>query len=377
MDYNAGNLKPSVTRRGLRSRLWNYSRSLLMTGLTALFFSAACQNGQLQAAEDLPDPPTPVEEAWVEVIFSQPGSPGAMDYEGGPAEALKTAIDSARFSIDMAIYNLNLWSIRDALIRAHHRGVTVRLVAESDNLDGEEFIELQAVGIQVLGDRREGLMHNKFMVIDRSDVWTGSMNFTLNSAYEDDNNLIQIHSSEVAGIYLDEFDEMFTQDLFGPGNFSVPLPEISLGTTRLEVLFSPEDGIQERLVDLLLSAERDIRFMAYSFTADALGEAIRQKAASGIHVEGIMDAGQVESNMGSEYGVFLQAGLEVCNDSSDGAMHHKVMIIDENVVVAGSYNFSSNAEEVNDENVVILHDPAIASLFLAEFHRVSRDALCP
>ncbi len=319
----------------------------------------------------------PVEEALVEVFFSQPGSPEAMDYEGGPAEAMTMAIESAHFSIDMVIYNLNLWSVRDALIRAHNRGVTVRLVAESDNLDGEEYTELQAVGISVLGDRREGLMHNKFMVIDRTDVWTGSMNFTLNSAYEDDNNLIHIQSPEVAGIYLDEFDEMFTQDLFGPGNFSVPLPEISLGTTSVEVLFSPDDGIQERLVELVLGAEREIRFMAYSFTADALGEAIRLQAASGIHVEGIMDAGQVESNIGTEYGVFLQAGLEVCNDSSDGAMHHKVLVIDESVVVAGSYNFSSNAEEVNDENVVILHDPLIASLFLAEFQRVSRDALCP
>ncbi|MGB6422002.1 MAG: phospholipase D-like domain-containing protein [Anaerolineales bacterium] len=108
--------------------------------------------------------------------FSDPENPVSSSYRGGPDEALADAIRDARVSVDMAIHFLDLWSIRDALIDAHRRGVTVRLVTESDNMDVPEIQELRAAGIPVLGDRREGCMHNKFVVIDRQEIWTGSLN---------------------------------------------------------------------------------------------------------------------------------------------------------------------------------------------------------
>jgi phosphatidylserine/phosphatidylglycerophosphate/cardiolipin synthase-like enzyme len=51
-------------------------------------------------------------------------------------------------------------------------------------------------------------------------------------------------------------------------------------------------------------------------------------------------------------------------------MHHKVFIIDEKIVITGSFNFSAGADESNDENVVIIEDPALAKAFMAEFQRV-------
>ena len=103
--------------------------------------------------------------------------------------------------MDVAIYDLNLWSIRDALIAAHRRGVDVRMVTESDNMDEQEVQELKEAGIEVLGDRHESLMHDKFVVIDRLEVWTGSMNFTTGGAYLDNNNLIRLRSSKLAEDY--------------------------------------------------------------------------------------------------------------------------------------------------------------------------------
>ena len=108
--------------------------------------------------------------------FSDPENPVSSSYRGGPDEALADAIRDACVSVDMAIHFLDLWSIRDALIDTHRRGVTVRLVTESDYMDVPEIQELRAAGIPVLGDRREGRMHNKFVVIDRQEVWTGSLN---------------------------------------------------------------------------------------------------------------------------------------------------------------------------------------------------------
>jgi phosphatidylserine/phosphatidylglycerophosphate/cardiolipin synthase-like enzyme len=58
----------------------------------------------------------------------------------------------------------------------------------------------------------------------------------------------------------------------------------------------------------------------------------------------------------------------------DGQMHHKFFIVDESIVVIGSYNFSRAAEERNDENVLIIHNPQIAGFFLQEFQSVYRQA---
>ena len=109
----------------------------------------------------------------------QPASPTLpAGPSAGPDKVLAGAIDSARLSVDVAAYSLNLWSIRDALISAYRRGVQVRVVMESDNMDVPEVQELIGAGIPVHGDQREGLMHDKFVVIDRYEVWTGSMNYT-------------------------------------------------------------------------------------------------------------------------------------------------------------------------------------------------------
>ena len=59
-------------------------------------------------------------------------------------------------------------------------------------------------------------MHNKFVIIDRSEVWTGSIELTNNGAYTDNNNMMRITSGEVANDYETEFDEMFVDDKFGP-----------------------------------------------------------------------------------------------------------------------------------------------------------------
>ena len=87
-----------------------------------------------------------------------------------------------------------------------------------------------------------------------------------------------------------------------------------------------------------------------------------------------MDDEQVRSNQGTEFDPFRQSELNVRMDGIDGLMHHKVFIVDEKIVVMGSYNFSQNAEVRNDENILIIYDSLIAEQFLFEFHRVYRQA---
>ena len=308
---------------------------------------------------------------WFEVYFTDPSNPASPQMTGGLEERLVAAVDAARLSVHAAVFNITLNAVRDALVRAHRRGIDVRLVTESDNMDGEDLLRLVEAGIPVLGDRREGTMHNKFMVIDGTEVWTGSMNYTVSGTYLDNNTLMRIASTEMAANYEAEFAEMFEDDIFGDRTGrSTPHPHLGIDGTQVDALFSPDDDVEGELVDLLNSAGESINFLAFSFTSDALGDAIRRADRAGIRVRGVMDSEQASSNAGTEWADFASAGLDVRLDGNPGQMHEKVIIIDKAVVVLGSYNFSRNARETNDENAIVIHSRPIAEQFVLEFERI-------
>ena len=114
--------------------------------------------------------------------------------------------------------------------------------------------------------------------------------------------------------------------------------------------------------------------MAFSFTSDEIGDAVRARAQEGVTVAGVMETEQVNSNIGTEFDQFQQAGLDVYRDGNKGQMHHKVMIIDESIVIFGSYNFTNSAETRNDENLLVVYNEDIAAQFTAEFQRVYAQA---
>ena len=312
-----------------------------------------------------------VKGSWFELYFTDPTNPIASQGTGGVDGPLVQSIDNARLSIDVAAYSISLNRVRFALIDAHNRGVTVRMVMESSNMDRSDPQALIEAGIPIIGDEQPGLMHDKFIVIDKSEVWLGSMNFTDSGTYEDNNNLMRVLSTKLAENYTTEFEEMFTDNLFGENvRAATPHPKLTIDNVDIKNYFSPDDGVLNVLAPLLNSAQESIYFLAFSFTSNELGDIVRKKAEAGLTVQGVMDEEQVKTNQGTEYDPFLQAGLDVRMDGIDGLMHHKVFIIDEKIVVLGSYNFSQSAETRNDENVLIIYNAAIAQLFIQEFQRV-------
>ncbi len=342
--------------------------ALLFVLLFALL-AAACQPPAPTAPPASP-PAVETATARIAVWFTQP-DPQHTTLRGGVDATVAEAIDAARVSVDAALYDLNLWSIRDALLRAHRRGVQVRIVAESDHLDTDEFQDLAKAGIPIVGDGRQALMHNKFIVIDRYEVWTGSMNYTLNGAYRNDNNVVHLVSRQIAEDYTAEFEEMFLQHQFGatsPAN--TPYPQVTLDGIAAEVYFAPEDRPLAHLMPVLENAQESIYFMAFNLTDDDLARLLIAKAQQGVAVAGVFDERQANTSKGNEYLHLKQAGLSVFLDANPYAMHHKVFIVDGETVIFGSYNFTYSAEHRNDENLVIVRDPLLAAQFLEEFRRV-------
>ena len=311
--------------------------------------------------------PTEGGESSIRVFFSDPLTGRGR----GPDDELEEAINRAQRTVDVAIYNISLENIAGALIAAHARGVQVRMVMESEAMNRNVPTTLAEAGIPIVGDRREGLMHNKFTIIDGQEVWTGSMNYASTSAYSDFNNLVQIRSAEAAQDYTVEFEEMFLDDLFGPDTRArTPYPNIVVGGAPVEVYFSPDDGVSERIEEEIQTAQNSINVLAYSFTSDPLAEAMLKKHDEGVAVRIVFDQSQVETNTGGEYENLRRAGLDIKMDGINGLMHHKVIIIDGKTVITGSYNFSASAERSNDENIIIIRSETLAQEFLLEFNKV-------
>lgn len=315
---------------------------------------------------------------WLDLYFIDPTNAFAQREVGSVDAIVAASIIAATESVDVALRTLSLDTITNALITAHRRGVPVRVVAETDNLNSnsDKFRELMSAGISVIDDRQKGLMNGSFIVIDRSQVWTGSLDYDVSGVFRKYNAVLKISSSEIAANYSKEFEEMFVSQQFGQLIVpETPYPSVEIQGTRVDVLFSPDDFVSAHLSQMLGEAQESIRFLAYAFALTDVGTAIRDKAKQGVQVAGVLEADLVsraEPNPAQmeEWNLFQQAGLDIRLDGKPEVMNHKIMIIDGRIVVIGSYDFTSRAENENDENVLIIHNELIAEKFIEEFERV-------
>lgn len=306
---------------------------------------------------------------------------------GGIDQAVVEAIDGVQNSLDIAAFEWSNQCITDAVVRAHERGVTVRMVVDDEHTivdyeDAEAFDEpapfgdIIEAGIPYHDDERGGLMHNKFMIMDGSTVLTGSMNFTLNGTYRNNNNVLIMRARRAVEAYQAEFEEMFTDGEFGSKRSAVNGTQFNQDGVPVRVLFSPEDDPVSVLVEEINNAQTSIRFMTFSFTLDEVGEAVLARAEAGVDVSGIFETTGSRTEF-SELPRLFCAGLPVFQDGNPGIFHHKVFIIDNETVLTGSFNISNSATNDNDENLVIIRDPDVAALYLAEFDRARSEAETP
>jgi phosphatidylserine/phosphatidylglycerophosphate/cardiolipin synthase-like enzyme len=144
----------------------------------------------------------------------------------------------------------------------------------------------------------------------------------------------------------------------------------------IENYFSPQDDVLQKILPKLQGAKKSIRFLAFSYTEDKIGQAMIEKKNAKVKVSGVFEKRNAEG-IGSELPILVEAGVDVLEDGNCYTMHHKFIIIDDKIVITGSYNFTKRAEEQNDENIVIIEDAGIAALYKAEFDRVYNQAKSP
>ena len=129
-----------------------------------------------------------------------------------------------------------------------------------------------------------------------------------------------------------------------------------------QVYFSPHGGCTEAAVGSIGQSKSTILVQAYSFTSRPIADALLAARARGVTVRVISDRTN-ETGRGSVTQALQAAGIEVVYDEVHKIAHNKVMVIDGETVLTGSFNWTASAENVNAENLLILHGAEVAQAY--------------
>lgn len=130
-----------------------------------------------------------------------------------------------------------------------------------------------------------------------------------------------------------------------------------------EVYFSPRGGAAQAIVRELNNAKKEVKVQAYSFTNKDIAQALVDAKRRGVVVEVILD----KSNRSDKYtsaDFVAHMNISTYIDAQHQIAHNKIMIIDQETVVTGSFNFSKAAEEKNAENLLVLRSSELARTYL-------------
>lgn len=344
-------------------------------------------NPSVEVSPSTSAPPTPIVagvstrvstgDNWYELYFTNPVIPFDGVIVGGIENNLIEKINSAQNSIYLAVFELDLENVTQALIAAKNRGVEVKVVYDDEYTDPDpEMKMIEAAGVPVVPDNRTARMHNKFFVFDNQCVWTGSFNITENAAYRNHENAFYFCSPEAATNYTVEFNELFSVQFGVTSPADTPFPVFNVNGYMVENYFAPEDNVMNEIISEVQEANSTIHFYTLSFTHDGLGNAILEKLNSGVEVAGVFESRGADTQA-SECRRLLENNADVTLDGNPRTLHHKVIVIDGKTVIFGSFNFSDSADEGNDENTIIVHSPALAQSFEQEFQRLKAASRLP
>ncbi|OIP02050.1 MAG: hypothetical protein AUJ98_02610 [Bacteroidetes bacterium CG2_30_33_31] len=307
-------------------------------------------------------------------------------------DTLVKYIDRAQATIDFTMYNFNsanIANIATALNNAYTRGVVVRVIF--DNAANNTGLQQLDAGIKKIANpvgSQYGIMHNKFIIFDAYNsnvnvpiVWTGSTNLTEGQINTDANSVIIIQDKSLAITYNLEFNEMFGStgaipDLiaskFGPDKLDNTPHEFIIGSKHIKSYFSPSDGTNDVILSEIAAATAtiDIATMLITRTdiAYALQDAVNNNGVK-LHI-----LGNAEADFSTlDWSIFHNLiDTNLVEDAiAPGIMHHKFMVVDNGLANAslevGSHNWSNAANNINDENTLVIHDETIANLYYQAF----------
>jgi phosphatidylserine/phosphatidylglycerophosphate/cardiolipin synthase-like enzyme len=345
----------------------------------------------------------------IEAYVGPPGLGAHDDLEAVIVEF----IAGARRRLDIAVQELDSEAIARAILAASWRGVRVTLFLEQDYLrstlrrdktgvpippapgpgetpehalertqwlaDDTELAENRRIlaallrsDVEVRGDFNPAIFHQKFILRDYADgkatkpgdpaLLTGSTNFTWTGTHVNLNHVFVFRSAYVCRQYEAEFDQL-RQGRFGRSTHGDVPKTYDLGGVPAKILFAPEHAPELEIMKQMLKGQHEVVFAIFTFSGSSgIDDTMLALARGGMTIRGVLDRGQAAHDWAAtKTMVHPNISLFVPRRSGAfatlGKLHHKLMVVDDTIVVAGSFNYTLPANDYNDENIFVLGSP--------------------
>jgi phosphatidylserine/phosphatidylglycerophosphate/cardiolipin synthase-like enzyme len=315
-------------------------------------------------------------------------------------------------------YSQNKYEEYKALVDINQDGILTE-----DEINQRDVIKiLKNAKIPVIDDTEDGtkgsgLMHHKFIIIDQKKVITGSTNFTISDIHGDfgnletrgnTNHLLDIYSPIMAQLFTTEFNLMWGDGVGGKkdSKFGLKKPfrepqTIEVGNSKVTVNFSPisptkpwEISSNGLISKTLNQSNRSVDLALFVFSDQKIADTLKSKHNSGVKIRALIDPNFIFQ--------YYSEGLDLlgvaiptpkCEFEKDNnpwqiplntvgmaklargdKLHHKFALIDEQIIITGSHNWSASANHNNDETLLIIDNIVVANHFKAEFKRLYENA---
>ena len=304
--------------------------------------------------------------------------PSASDDPEGLFYNLMRFMDTAEKSLYFAIHDLTLVAVAEKLVELKKRGVKIRGILEADYLEGKdnEFTAklLKKNKIRFNTHEKSGLMHNKYFIVDKQRVWTGSANFSERGYFYHYNDVLWIENTEVALYYLADFKRLTDVRGYRKGGLLGKKYFFSLGdgAESIEIYFSPIDAPTQHLLKVIDKSKNELNFLIFAYSSASICEAMENADDRGISIRGIFDNSFSSPSVTRRwntvpYNILKEKKIPVIYDDENAKVHHKMIVLDKKNVITGSFNFSKNAELRNNENMLVIHSDTLGQAYNQHF----------
>lgn len=297
--------------------------------------------------------------------FSYPGRFNDIDKKRNVVRRILEILRTSQKELIIYAYSLNNKEIIDEIQNARERGVKLHIVLDKDK--NYEYIEF--LKIPYLVWEGTGLHHLKIIISDKNVLFLGTGNFSEFGLTNDWNGYIEIPIS--ISFYEQFFEHLNRQN-----------PDVNLSTHGIEFLFAPENGflIQDTILHELENAKESIRVLTFDHYDEVFSHVLRKKSSQGIKVDVIYNEPVDPEGLyldkyfyGYESKIYKDGNSDTINTgkfNEGGLLHHKTILIDNRVLLTGSYNFSLNAKKNNREIFLRTQNPLLVWEFSNEFERI-------
>lgn len=282
--------------------------------------------------------------------------------------------ENSESEILCAFYELDLENLSEKLVDVNNNGIDVSLIIDNKYLNEEGLNPLENSGVKIYSDTNRGTrydnyMHDKFCVIDKKILITGSANPTENGFYYNNNNILKIESKLLSKNYRNEFMQMASGKFGYNKNSVLEYNNVTFEYENESYLISsymcPQDDCLENVLNILSKAKDGVVFATFAFTHDDIENKLLELDSQGVNVTGIIETRSVNLKGSRISG--LAKIFSIKNDTNSKTMHHKFFVVDGRWVITGSMNPSNSGANYNDENILIIKNKKIADMFIEEF----------